>query len=378
MKMLGKNIYIRIAAIITAVFMALILPGEMVFAAPVSMAKIDMSQKGSLTVTHLSVDEEQMGNVPSHIYLVATIDDNGQYTITDQFRGFFSDSDCFNNGYNYDAWKNYVAYDTASDSDNLLAYIQENNISPVAEKLSDANGKTYYTDLTLGVYYVLSDRVNAGGYTHSFVNFLYPVPILEMTSSGKININYNPSVSPKKSKVGNVHCNIRKRWSDSGNTENRPTSVTFRIYCDGEFMEDVTLSSENDWFYEWEKEGDHTFSVEEIDVPAGYSSNMDIVQDGHHFQFVFTNNYNPPSTPPDTPDTPGTPDTPDTPGTPDTPSTPGIPDLPEVLGAIRDLPQVLGARRLPQTGQLWWPLPILVIAGVFMIVKGIKKNSKNA
>ncbi len=54
MKMLGKNIYIRIAAIITAVFMALMLPGEMVFAAPVSMAKIDMSQKGSLTVTHLS------------------------------------------------------------------------------------------------------------------------------------------------------------------------------------------------------------------------------------------------------------------------------------------------------------------------------------
>ena len=372
MKMLGKNIYIRIAAIITAVFMALILPGEKVCAAPLSIAKIDMSKKGSLTVTHLSADEELMASVPSHLYLVATIDDNGQYTITDQFRGFFSDPDCFNNGYNYDAWKNYVAYEPTSDSDNLLTYVRDNNISPVAEKISDADGKTYYTDLTLGVYYVLSDKVDADGFTHSFVNFLYPVPILEMTSSGNVSINYNPSVSPKKSKVGNVHCNVRKRWNDSGYTENRPSSVTFRIYCDGEFMEDVTLSSENDWYYEWSRTGDHTFSVEEVGVAPGYTSNMEIVQDGHHFQYVVTNSYNPPQTPPDTPDTPGNP------GTPDTPDTPGIPDLPEVLGAIRDLPQVLGARRLPQTGQLWWPLPILVIAGVFMIVKGIKKNSKNA
>ena len=53
-----------------------------------------------------------------------------------------------------------------------------------------------------------------------------------------------------------------------------------------------------------------------------------------------------------------------------------IRDLPQVLGAVRALPQVLGARRLPQTGQLWWPLPIIVIAGIFFIVKGIKKNAK--
>ena len=366
MKMLGKNIYIRIAAMITAVFMALILPGETAFAASKSMAQIDMSRKGSLTVTHLSVDEELMGNVPSHLYLVATIDDKGQYTVTDQFKGFFADPECFNNGYNYDAWKNYVAYEQTSDSDDLLAYIKTNGISPVAEKTSDADGKTYYTDLELGIYYVLSDKVDAGGFTHSFVNFLYPVPILEMTSSGNVNINYSPSVSPKKSKIANVHCNIRKRWNDSGNTGKRPSSVTFKIYCDGEFMEEVTLSSENDWYYEWSKEGDHSFTVEEVDVAPGYSSNMQIIQDGHHFEFVCTNSYNPPPPPPDTPNPP------------DTPGEPGIPDLPEVLGAIRDLPQVLGARRLPQTGQLWWPLPILVIAGVFMIVKGIKKNSKNA
>ncbi|MBP3280661.1 MAG: Cna B-type domain-containing protein [Butyrivibrio sp.] len=369
MKMLGKNIYIRIAAVIMTLFMVLILPGETAFAAPVSTANIDMSKKGSLTVAHLSVDEELMANVQSHLYLVATIDEKGQYTVTEQFAGFFTDSDCFNNGFDYDAWKQFVSYEEASDSDNLLAYIKENNISPVAEKLSEGDGKTYYTDLELGVYYVLSDKVEAGGYTHSFVNFLYPVPILEMTETGNVRVNYNPSASPKKSKIASVHCSLRKRWSDSGNTANRPQTVTFRIYCDGEFMEEVTLSSENDWYYEWGISGDHTFSVEEVNVASGYSSDIQVVQNGHDFEYVCTNSFNPPP-PGDNPPPPG--DNP--PG--DTP--PGIPDLPEVLGAIRDLPQVLGARRLPQTGQLWWPLPILVIAGVFLIVKGIRKNSKNA
>ena len=139
-------------------------------------------------------------------------------------------------------------------------------------------------------------------------------------------------------------------------------------------MEEVTLSSENDWHYEWGISGDHTFSVEEVNVASGYSSDIQVVQNGHDFEYVCTNSFNPPP-PGDNPPPPGdNPPGDNPPG--DTP--PGIPDLPEVLGAIRDLPQVLGARRLPQTGQLWWPLPILVIAGVFLIVKGIRKNSKNA
>ena len=93
---------------------------------------------------------------------------------------------------------------------------------------------------------------------------------------------------------------------------------------------------------------------------------------------MLTNTYKP-ETPPPPPDTPNPP--PDTPNPPpDTPNnppdTPGFPSLPEVLGAIRNLPEVLGARRLPQTGLLWWPIPLLVIVGVVLIVKGIRKNNK--
>ena len=47
-----------------------------------------------------------------------------------------------------------------------------------------------------------------------------------------------------------------------------------------------------------------------------------------------------------------------------------------VLGASRDEipPQVLGANRLPQTGQLWWPVPVLCIMGFGLIVSGVHRR----
>lgn len=74
----------------------------------------------------------------------------------------------------------------------------------------------------------------------------------------------------------------------------------------------------------------------------------------------------PPETPPETP-----PQTP--PGTPTPP--PSTPPQ-EVLGAVRgpilggEGGSVLGATRLPQTGQLWLPVPIMAFAGLVLIVAG--------
>lgn len=62
-----------------------------------------------------------------------------------------------------------------------------------------------------------------------------------------------------------------------------------------------------------------------------------------------------PSTDPDDPDTPDTPDIPDNPDTPDVPDTPNTPGTPE---------------KLPQTGQLNWPIPVLVVCGLGLFIIG--------
>ena len=362
MKRSEKNIFIKIATLLIALLMALTFFDKVSYAA---VSFVDTSRTGSLTVTYLSVDDKIKANVTSHIYLIATIDEFGQYTITDEFKDCFEDQNFFNNNFEYGDWKSCVMYNGDSDSDNLQNYILANNITETASTVSDAEGKSYYKDLTLGVYYVLSDKLVEDDFTHSFANFVYPVPILETPEGSDVRIvNYNPSVMPKRSKVKSdiiVHCSIMKRWEDAGYENVRPSYVTFDIYCDGELMETVTLSAENNWYYEWQKAGLYSFFVEEVGVSPGYTGKIEVFQDGHDAYFVCTNTYTPP--------------TPENPPTPETPETPSFPDFPEVLGAIRDLPEVLGARRLPQTGQLWWPIPILVIVGVILIVRGIKKKN---
>ena len=56
--------------------------------------------------------------------------------------------------------------------------------------------------------------------------------------------------------------------------------------------------------------------------------------------------------------------------------TPPPPSQGSVLGASRDEipPEVLGANRLPQTGQLWWPVPVLCIMGLGLIVSGVHRR----
>jgi hypothetical protein len=56
-----------------------------------------------------------------------------------------------------------------------------------------------------------------------------------------------------------------------------------------------------------------------------------------------------------------------------------VSDMPtgSVLGANR---KVLGANRLPKTGQLWWPVPVLLAAGLLFMGKGVidDRNSKTS
>jgi hypothetical protein len=344
---------------------------------------INLNHLGKLTVKHIDADEKLAPGVESKIYLVATVDEKGIYTITDDFKGFFEDLDFFNNGFNYDQWKECVVHTDEGNSNTgaMETYIKEKGIEAVASGTSDDNGETLYSNLTLGIYFVESGTYEkSDGFLHTFINFLYPVPILQKKDGQPLEINYHPTASPKKARTEiDVHCGIKKQWDDSS-SNNRPATVSFRVYVDGVEAEwsPITLSSENDWQYNWTDKGNPKYTVEEINNPEGYRPEITLKQVGPH-EFIYTcvNHYsgdNPPP-PPDNPPPDNPP--PDNPPPTNPPSNPpGFPGLPAVLGAVRALPQVLGARRLPQTGQLWWPLPILVIAGIFFIVKGIKKNAK--
>ena len=69
------------------------------------------------------------------------------------------------------------------------------------------------------------------------------------------------------------------------------------------------------------------------------------------------------------PETPGSSSEPETPGTPGAPAGPGNPG-----GGTPGTPGNGG--KLPQTGQLWWPVPVLFCAGTALIVAGTMEHHR--
>ena len=128
--------------------------------------------------------------------------------------------------------------------------------------------------------------------------------------------------------LSNDHTKLtaHKVWDD-GDNENRPESVTVHLLRDGKFYDsrkdaEVELNADNQWTYTWSKlDDDYRWSVEEVDVPDGYT--VDYEKDGNTIHVI--NSMDDPVIPPD-PDVPI--DPPDVPIDP-----PDVPiDPPDVSG----------------------------------------------
>lgn len=91
---------------------------------------------------------------------------------------------------------------------------------------------------------------------------------------------------------------VTKGWNDGSNQDGkRPETIEVQLTGDGEAIEEpVTLSEENDWMNTWngldlnaDGEAIH-YSVEELNVPEGYTSN---INDSNHGNIIVTNSYTP-------------------------------------------------------------------------------------
>ena len=133
---------------------------------------------------------------------------------------------------------------------------------------------------------------------------------------------------------------VKKVWKGSGT---HPDSVTVQLLCDGELFGEQVLSSDNGWSYTWTADlSGHTWSVLEVNIPDDYT--FDVAWEGN--VATVTNTYNEAQQP-------DGPDSPDGPNPPDGSSNPS------------------DGSALPQTGQLWWPVPLLIAAGVLLLLIGM-------
>ncbi len=82
--------------------------------------------------------------------------------------------------------------------------------------------------------------------------------------------------------VDTVTLTIQKVWKDNNDSASkRPDSVRVQLYCDGVANEIVLLQAKYGWKVELPVEAGHTWTMEELDVPSGYKASYSSSNDGN-------------------------------------------------------------------------------------------------
>lgn len=339
------------------------------------------------------------------LYKVGDISSNKEVTLTGDFSGYS------------------VSFEDTAASQTLAAYALRDKVIPNAVSITNSENNAVFSDLSRGVYLITGESYTSGKKKYTALPVL--VSVLNDKDNRNISINgkYEVKDIPTPSGGGGSpsdetkEVSVLKVWK--GGTDK--SDVTVQLLRDGIIYNEVVLNSKNNWRKTWRGLSDgYSWTVVEKEVSEGYE--VSIEKDGS--VFVITNTYVPNK--PDKPNkeetteistiheeqetseeprvtetsvTPDTPDTPDEPGNNDTPDVPDS-DNPdsgnrsETFGSPKgdhnppddedgnvrnklnrpskpaDVP-TSGGEKLPQTGQLWWPVPIFSCIGILLIIIGI-------
>ena len=385
---------------------------------------IDSTRDVQLTLSYQDKNTPLVG-AEFRIYLVATVDETGELSVTDAFKQFNVDI----RGENDAAWKNLAS--------TLEGYVLRDSITATDSGKTNQNGNlTFPTGskkLTQGLYLVLGQRHAQGSYRYNASPFMVMLPSQDIE---KNEWSYEVSVNPKhdSSKIpddsSTVTRKVLKVWDDAGNESLRPQEVVVQLLRDGKVYDTVTLNAANNWRYTWTGLNDrYTWTVAEKEL-KGYK--VTVTREG--VTFVVTNTYSP-----DEPDKPDEPDEPnddtvtrkvlkvwddkgyeskrpksvqvtllqngtayDTQTLSETNSWQYTWDkLPKwdqngreytwtiqeasVSGYVSSVKQngdtfvltnTLDKQKLPQTGVLWWPVPVLACGGLAFLIAGTLSRRK--
>lgn len=183
----------------------------------------------------------------------------------------------------------------------------QNNEATAIISASDMKGNAEFKNLELGIYLAVQSG-GVDGYTN-FEPFLISVPMLQ--DSGWI---YNVKAAPKAGAIRLINVSVNKAWRDTGSSS-RPESIEVMLFKNAEPYDTVRLSDENNWSYTWSGlESNEEWSVKEINVPKNYKA---VYKENNH-SFTITN-----------------------------------------------------FSKLPQTGQLNWPVPVFSVAGLLCVLAGM-------
>ena len=304
----------RISAVVIGVMaMFLLLPMQALAA-----GNIDLSHAHSLTVTAVYA-QKPISGMRFDAYRISSVDEFGELTVIDRYRDFADELDI--RGKNDTAWQN-MAQTLARE------ILLDPDLKPSRSAVTNSDGVAVFTDIPMGLYLVPGSTIRKNGYVYSTSPFFVMLPEQDL-SSNTWNYNVVANAKPGQEPV-RADYEVIKVWKDSCHKDQRPKSIAISLICDGEIYDTITLPHDGAWSYTWKNlDTNHQWTVTE-EKETGYKE-PDVQQEG--YRFIVTNTCNKSTT---------------------------------STGS--------GKSTLPQTGQLWWPVPVLIAAGLLFVVIGLVRR----
>lgn len=250
------------------------------------------------------------------LYRVADFDETGEFDITEPFAPYNVEVE----GLDTAGWRALAS--------TLAGYVDRDSIEPMAMLETGEDGNVHYGGLQTGLYLVIGAPSQAEEAVYLTEPFLVTIPGRDATGAFDYEIEVQPKVEQQQ---GPVDRSVVKVWKDEGDETIRPKEVKIQLLRDGILYDTVILDEENSWEYTWkELPGGYVWRAVEQTVDDAYT--VTSVLEGE--TFVVTNTYRE--------------------GCP--------PKEPEKV--------------LPQTGQLWWPVPIFASLGMVACMIGWVRKQK--
>lgn len=275
---------------------------------------IDGKRDTTLTVYAL-YDGTPITGMEMEVYRVASVDATGELTVLPTFADYREALDI--RGENDTAWQQMAQ--------TLERFLLREKIAP--EETIPVNGKgiAAFGTMAQGLYLLRADAVTLDGKVYAIAPcfLLLPGKTQEDTWNYQVETWVKPSENPEFTQI-----TVVKNWLDNCTPAHAHPEVTIKLWHDGEVVDTVTLPKDGKWRYTWN--GMSTLGNWEITEEAveGYTQQKPIAQEG--YTFTITNvckSYKKPG-------------------------------------------------KLPQTGQLWWPVPVLLCCGLFCLVMGAIRRRK--
>ena len=220
---------------------------------------IDTTKQASITINHSYGDENiPLPKVKCSVYKVASLSNNGYFSITDTFKKYQID---FNKISDETEW--YRIADT------LDSYVKTEGILPTKEGKTSEDGTVKLSNLDVGLYLVRIDNSIKDNKNLKTKPFLISLPELNDNNQWEYNVD-------TKSKIEEIEklkeIKVEKKWLNDDGLNIRPEYINVTLYKDKEKVETVKLNEENGWKYSWNSlDSKFDWTVVEESIPKEYT-----------------------------------------------------------------------------------------------------------